>query len=282
MYSEGCEEMNKYQNKLSRVLYLARVELILAYRVPLLEGLLAIVVAVSGLSFSMIVYQDIGMNLPLHPSPFYNGAEAVQNYLDLLSSRAMFVFFLAQSTCLFVLSIFVPLFFAFTFGKSFEDGSLRNLLSYPISRNRFALVKVGMSMILWYLPLVCIPLLLIGLTFPSGVFPPFLSFAAFSTLLSVALLVTISFLLVVLLKSSSAAAIVGILLGIGMAALSFLPDLPFFPLILLNPSKAITNYVLDLYPDISVLTFIVGIGMVCSILISTIIIGLVVFRRSDL
>ncbi|MBD3405636.1 MAG: hypothetical protein GF411_05840 [Candidatus Lokiarchaeota archaeon] len=274
--------MSKYQSKLSQILNSIRIELILSYRVPLLEGLIALVIAVSGLSFSAILFQDIGMNLPLNPSPFYNGAEAVQNYLDLLSSRAMFAFYSAQSNCLFLLSIFVPLFFAVTFGKSFEDGSLRNLFSYPISRNRFVLVKVGMSMILWYLPLVCIPLLMICLTFPPSIFPPYLFFIAFSTLLSIALLVVISFLLVVLLKSSSAAATIGILLGLGMAVLSFLPDLPFFPLIFLNPSKAIMNYILGLCPDVSVLSCHVGLGMVCSILILIFIIGLAVFKRSEL
>ncbi|NHI84303.1 MAG: hypothetical protein EAX81_08395 [Candidatus Thorarchaeota archaeon] len=273
--------MKANKNLIEGIVKLGRIELALSYRIPLIESMAAIVAYTSCISVFMVIFQTIGLNLVLSDT-LYNGPENVGAYQQIISERATMSYALAQTSCWTFFTILVPLFFAFTLARAFEDGTLRTLMSYPISRTMLLTVKTLVFIIVISIPVILIPLLLIATYLPSEAIVNYLGLFIISTLLSVAQLSVTSILLSVLSKDAATTAVVGVLLWVGLSYLSSLPTIPIHFLMLCSPIKMLSNYAVGLYPEMinwELLFLLLGsLAFVAALFI----IGIRVFRRVEI
>ncbi len=259
---------------------LGRVEAALSYRIPLIEGLLAVVTFIAAVSMSAILITSMKFSMDIG-DPLYNGAVGVPLLEQVIGQCATASYALAQDISWAFFIVLIPLFFAFTFARWFEDTTLRTILSYPVSRTTLLAVKIVMSVVVISLPALLVPLFLIIALLPAGASVNLLGLFFVSVVISVALISGTSMLISVILRSASAAAVAGILLWAILSYLVSLPDLPTRLFMLCSPTKIVANYALGLYSGMAYSEVIMMLLGSCGLLLLLVLVGVMVLRRVE-
>jgi len=257
-----------------------RVEAALSYRIPLIEGLLAVVTFIAAMSMSAILITTMNFQMDIG-DPLYNGTERVRLLEQIIDQCATTSYALALDISWAFFIVLIPLFFAFTFARWFEDTTLRTVLSYPVSRTALLAVKIVMSVAVISLPALLVPLFLIIALLPAGACVNLLGLFSISVVISIALISSTSMLISVILRSASATAVAGILLWAILSYLVSLPDLPTRLLMLCSPTKIVANYALGLYSEMAYSEVILMLLGSCGLLVLLVLVGVMVFRRVE-
>jgi ABC-type transport system involved in multi-copper enzyme maturation permease subunit len=143
------------------------------------------------------------------------------------------------------LSIIVAILVSFTVAKSFEDGYIQTLLTYPVERVTALLVKI--------ICVIVIPAGLITSTYLFAILfvipqPPLLGDVSIMLLgawISILLFATLSMLIAVITKKVSATAIFGLAFGIVTPLLLNNPDIPNNIRVAMDPYSAAYRYIVN-------------------------------------
>jgi ABC-type transport system involved in multi-copper enzyme maturation permease subunit len=274
-------EVGRNRARLDSVAKQSLIELTFSYRIPLVESVIAIIAYVSAISVFIVAFQTLGMNVS-PGDPLYNGTEMVLEYQQTVNTRATMSYVLALSNCWIFFTIFIPLFFAFTFARTFEDGTLRTFLTYPIDRTTLLVVKMVVSVAVVSVPTAVIPLLWITAFFPPETVVSHLGIVCVSMILSTTLIVATSLVLSVASKDGASTAVVGVLLWTGLSSLSSLPTMPPVVLMVASPIRMVSNYVAGVYEGMlySDLFLLLLGSLAVTVMFCIIAVGL--FRRQDI
>lgn len=264
---------------------LIRVELTVSYSSFLLIGLFAIIAILTGLATSAVTHTPISFNRDL-TAPF-NGEEDVQLYLGVFDEVREYALLLSFRFTLAALSFLMPLVISFGLSKFFEDGTLRTLLSYPVSRTQYLVAKNSILLVVSFgFSLIC-SLSWIFLWYPYGIGIQDFVILVLSAFASFSIMVASLILISVVFRHVSSSAIVGLSLWGG---LTYLIETMFSQLIeivpieivrVINPLKMAQYYIeYSLFPQTLA---DVGGSIISSILVSLVILllALLLFKRTE-
>ncbi len=267
------------KNRLTRIMALLRIEIGVSYRYPIIEGLVLLIFLLpllTMLSFSI----DIRFSI----DEFDKFTYAVDGFskLHLISGLEIWGF-------LWVLII--PFLTAFSIAKSFEDGHVQTLLTYPITRVKLLAIKITLvimipvatfTVMILFASLVAIPefpQLIDLMTVLIGCWISFLFYASLS-----ALIATIS-------RKMSTTAIIGLAYPYIASLLNNDSTVPGLLRVVFNPFRAVTRFLNSsargiIYDDIIYTITLLDIqyGLTILLIISLILIAvnLWIFKRSQI
>ncbi len=257
------------KNRLSNVIRLARIELNITYRFPMLEGLVAIF-------FFVIVWNTTGGWTAM---PFGVGQiDRINIILDgLIPSRIFYGVGVFSSW----LAILVPLLAALSIAKPFEDGYMRSLITYPIRRTSVLLNKTLFAILIPAGTLSGAFLFAVVSVYPG--FPSVyeLSLTLVSLWVTVALQAAVCAVIAVFFKRLSIASLFGI--GFWLIVNLFLgsPDVSPLLLSVMNPLRAATEHLRDLPGAASSGDVFLGLVTALGFSISLFIASLYLFKRAE-
>jgi ABC-type transport system involved in multi-copper enzyme maturation permease subunit len=260
--------MPENNKKFLRVL---KIELALGYRFPIIEGLIAVLVFISGLGVLSVYFMSVGMNIMYGPD--YNATQTVATYVDIYKEAKTFAFIASLQGCIGVLIILVPIFIAFTLAKPFEDGTLRTLLSYPIGRLMMLNTKIAVLTSLISMSSIFSGLVWIGLLIPGDWNIEELGLLIVAFLAFVLILNSVSVLIAIVSKKSSVTSVIGVLLWTMILTMSLSLSNPLIISDILNPVSLAMSFIMgeDNIPTMyETLTYIGGTILlsVCLILVT--------------
>lgn len=218
-----------------------KLEVNLSYRFPVIEGAAAIILFTCGIVTTSFFSRGPGMNID--PTFGYNGTEAVVHYLSIIEGAATTAFATALLSCTNILIFLITIFFGFMLSRTFEDGTLRTFLSYPISRNVFLISKIFLATIFYGAVSVMASYLWVTALFPEAIntiniFWLTLSFFLFLFFMSVTLA-----LIAVLSRNAAATTVLGIFAWYATTIIVEISGTPIFVVGVLNPIKAVFGYI---------------------------------------
>ncbi len=265
------------KQKLAKLMAQFQIEMRMSYRFPVIEGL-AVLIFLSPLWQAVAIWK------------------AVTFRPDALDS-----FFLAESgfsglhlgTCMAGLTQLLPILVAvlvsFTAAKSFEDGYIQTLLTYPIERVTVLLVKIICVIIIPAGLLTSSYLFAILFVIPQSPLLGHVSIMLLGVWISILLFATLSMLVAVITQKVSATAIFGLAFGFVTPILLSNPAVPNIVRVALHPFDAAYRYFTNLSTSMMLDTEItqlldLQIGFGISLLISLVLLAftLWLFTRSEI
>lgn len=210
------------ENRRREWLDVTRLEAEHSYRFPLAEFLIVLFVYIS---FTAIYLVLVSPNtIGAEPGPMWNGTIQVGYMTAYQQSLGTFVFSRALEQFWMTLLILVPLLVSYTTTKTFEDGSLRTLLSYPVRRSHLLLMRVLLPVLMLGSMTTVSALLALLILIPAPLDLGALLSLTSTYWLALLLLTCSVVFLSVLTRRMVITAIGGITLWFGLFSLGLLPD----------------------------------------------------------
>ena len=144
------------------------------------------------------------------PGPAWNGTAQIDYFNSFMNSISTITLANSLEQLWVVIMFIMPLIIAFTTARSFEDGSLRTLLSYPVERTHLLLMRILVSFLIIggisTLSVLLAQFLMVPATIDIGVFLSY--FGIFY--LAIILVITSISLLAIVTKRTMATAVGGV------------------------------------------------------------------------
>ena len=133
-------------NRKREWLDITRLEFRHSYRSPLVEF---ITVFFLYISFSATYsWASRATNFSTIPGPTWNGTAQIDYFHSFMNSASTTTLARSLEQLWVVIMFIMPLVIAFTTARSFEDGSLRTLLSYPVERTHLLLMRILLALLI--------------------------------------------------------------------------------------------------------------------------------------
>ena len=260
---------------------LIRVELTVSYSFILIIGIFGIISILSGLVIMNVASSSLRFNVDLE-LPFV-GSEDVERYLEHFSTLRGSALGLSFKASVITFSFLMPMIIAFSLSRFFEDGMMKTLLSYPISRTQYLITKSGILLTISFLFPLFSSIFWIFLWFPYGFGIPNFLLICISAFASMLIIISSLVLLSIITRKVAATAIIGLSVwGILIFLTEFLPDIMPIELVkIINPLKIAEYYVLGYLLEVTLLD--VSGSIISSVILSFLflLIAIVLFKRTE-
>lgn len=219
------------KQKLAKLMAQFQIEIGMSYRIPVIEGLAAFIFLPS-IWGTVAIWKTVWIN----PDrlEYFVYAEFGFSGMHL-------------GTCIAGLTQWLPIIVAvlvsFTAAKSFEDGYIQTLLTYPVERVTILLVKIICVIIIPAGLMTFTSLFAILFVIPQAPLIDHVSIMLLGVWISILLFATLSMLVAVITKKVSATAIFGLAFGIVTPILLSNPAVPNIARVVLNPFDAAYGYI---------------------------------------
>ena len=218
-----------------------KLEVNLSYRFPVIEGAAAIILFICGIATTSVFSRGPGMNID--PTFGYNGSEAVVTYLSIIEGAATTAFATSLINCTNILIFLVPIFFGFILSRTFEDGTLRTFLSYPISRNMFLISKISLATIFFGALSVMAAYIWVTVLFPVAINTINILWLTLSFFLFIFIMSVTLTLIAVLSRNAAVTTVLGIFAWYATTIIVEISGTPIFVVGVLNPIKAVFGFI---------------------------------------
>jgi len=266
------------KNRMNRLMALLRIEIGVSYRYPIIEGIILLIFLVPLLT-TMSLWFDTNFRI----DDFDKITYAVIGFPK-LQLRSILGF----GTSLWVIMIAVlP---AFSIAKSFEDGYIQTLLTYPIARMKLLLVKITLVILIPAITFTAM-LLFAGLVvFPELPLLSDMTVVLLGAWVSFLFYASLSSLIAVTSKKVSTTAIFGIAYPFVAGFLQNLSTIPGIIRVVLDPFNAVweflnssaRNIVYDVESTITLIDLQYGFSILIIISIVLLAANLWIFKRSQI
>ncbi|MBS3795967.1 MAG: ABC transporter permease [Candidatus Thorarchaeota archaeon] len=208
------------------------------YHFPILESIVAIMLFMAATRGIAVGNASVWLELCLGSQ--WDGSRLIERYYAFLEGGTL-AYAMALSSLISVFVLLIPALTAFSLARSFEDGTLQTLLSYPLSRSRILLTKVAMILLLTCIPAMVLALAAVYIYIPGGI--QFLPFLALSVAFSVFVLVvtSVGILISLISKRTMPSAAAGMLGWTGALAIVSMDIVPESIKRVINPVAIITE-----------------------------------------
>ncbi|MGV9103744.1 MAG: ABC transporter permease [Candidatus Thorarchaeota archaeon] len=208
------------------------------YHFPILESIVAIMLFMAATRGIAVGNASVWLELSLGSQ--WDGSRLIERYYAFLEGGAL-AYAMALSSLVSVFVLLIPALTAFSLARSFEDGTLQTLLSYPLSRSCILLTKVAMILLLTCIPAMVLALAAVYIYIPGGI--QFLPFLALSVAFSVFVLVvtSVGILISLISKRTMPSAAAGMLGWTGALAIVNMDIVPESIKRIINPVAIITE-----------------------------------------
>ncbi len=256
-----------------------RLEFRHSYRSPLVEYITIFFLYVSfSAANSITSYMN---SIDTRPGPMWDGTNQIEYFLSYMNSITTIVFSTILEQLWMTILFIMPLIVAFTSARSFEDGSLRTLLSYPVKRSHLLIMRIlvpvfiigGISTFSALLAL----LLMVPAPLNIGVIMGFIGVFCMALFLSCA---SIS-LLAVLTKRMVTTAIGGVAVWFGLLTLSYMPWSPKIISWIANPTNMLSQYLSGGEGAPMMGDVLVTIGIMFTLVILFLCASVALFRKTE-
>ncbi len=265
------------RQKLAQLMAQFQIEMRMSYRFPVIEGL-AVLIFLSPLWQAVAIWRAVTFRPDALDSFFF--AESGFSGLHLGSCMAG----LTQ-----LVPILVAVLVSFTAAKSFEDGYIQTLLTYPVERVTVLLVKLIGVIIIPAGLLTSSYLFSILFVIPQAPLFGHVSIMLLGVWISILLFATLSMLVAVITQKVSATAIFGLAFGFVTPLLLSNPVIPNIVRVALHPFDAAYIYLANLSPNMMLDTEVtqlldLQIGFGISLMISLVLLAITLwlFTRSEI
>ncbi len=260
---------------------LIQVELTISYSFILIIGIFGIISILTGLVIMSVTYIPLTINLDLE-LPFV-GSEDVERYLGYLFSRRGSALVLSFKASVIAFSFLMPMIISFSLSRFFEDGMMRTLLSYPISRTQYLITKTGILLTLSFLFPLFSSIFWIILWFPYGFGIQHFLLISISAFASLLMIISSLVLLSIISRKVAPTAIIGLSVwGMLTYLMEFFKEIVPIELIkIINPLK-VTEYYIIGYPFELTLLDVSG-SIVFSVILSFLflLLATVLFKKTE-
>jgi ABC-type transport system involved in multi-copper enzyme maturation permease subunit len=219
------------KQRLAKLMAQFQIEIGMSYRFPVIEGLAAFIF-LTPIWAAVAIWRAVSIN----PDRLEYFIFAEYGFSGMHLGDLMFG--LTQW-----LSIIVAILVSFTVAKSFEDGYIQTLLTYPVERVTILLVKIICVIIIPAGLMTFTSLFAILFVIPQAPLIGHVSIMLLGVWLSILLFATLSMLVAVITKKVSATAIFGLAFGIVTPILLSNPAVPNIAGVVLNPFDAAYRYI---------------------------------------
>jgi len=265
--------MHERMNDLRRIL---AFELSASYRFPVTEGFLLILLFAASYGTLVSLYNPHFMNI----LPRIDETDLLMIVTRSAAANAANAFaYSLQYTAAFLV-ILVPMFVAFTFARTFEDGTLKSVLSYPVSRNMLFAVKALFLVTLYCFVTMTTSAAWVAVLLPVTIDIGEMSLLSIAFLLMVLLQVLTCCLLAVVSKRSSVTAVIGLLFFTGLTASQASPNPHWLVAAVANPVLLVETYYLGGEGAPALWQLTTAFALLSIVIIILILVGLRVFART--
>jgi ABC-type transport system involved in multi-copper enzyme maturation permease subunit len=219
------------KQKLAKLMAQFQIEMRMSYRFPVIEGLAALIF-LTPIEAAVLTWQHVSIGLDT--LEYFVYAEFGFSGMHL----GNLMFGVTQ-----MLPILVPVLVSFTAAKSFEDGYIQTLLTYPVERVTVLLVKTICVIIIPAGLLTFTYLFAIPFIIPQAPLIGHVSIMLLGVWISILLFAILSMLVAVITKKVSATAIFGLAFGIVTPILLNNPAVPNIARVVLNPFDGAYRYI---------------------------------------
>lgn len=260
---------------------LVRVELTVSYSSVLLIGLFVIISILTGLATIYEAHSPILFNRDLN-APF-NGPNDVQLYLGVFSEVREYALIYSFRVTSAALSFLMPLVISFGLSKFFEDGTMRTLLSYPVSRTQYLMTKSSILLAISFLFPLISSLFWIFLWFPYGTGIQGLSILVLAQFASISFIVASLILISVIFRHVSTSAIVGLSMWGTLAyATMYLTDiLPIWLIQVTNPIRTAELFLIGYEFDLVLTDVVLSIAAAFGLSLLCLFLAVAIFKRTE-
>jgi ABC-type transport system involved in multi-copper enzyme maturation permease subunit len=265
------------KQKLAKLMAQFRIEMRMSYRFPVIEGLAALIFMTT-IWAAVRIWQEASIS----PDTLERFIFAEFGFSRIHLGTLMFG--LTQ-----LLPILIPVLVSFTAAKSFEDGYIQTLLTYPVERVTVLLVKMICVIVIPAGLITSYYLFAILFVIPQSPLLGDVSIMFLGVWISIILFATLSMLVAVITKKVSATAIFGLAFGFVTPILLSDPAVPNIIRVVMDPFGAAYRYIADrstymtLGTDMTPLIDIqIGFGISLMISLVVLIFTLWLFTRSEI
>jgi ABC-type transport system involved in multi-copper enzyme maturation permease subunit len=221
------------KQKLAKLMAQFQIEMRMSYRFPVIEGLAALIF-LTPIEAAVLTWNAVSIN----PDRLEYFVFAEFGFSGMHLGNLMF-------GLTHLLPILVPVLVSFTAAKSFEDGYIQTLLTYPVERVTVLLVKIICVIIIPAGLLTFTSLFAILFIIPQAPLLGHVSIMLLGVWISILLFAALSMLVAVITKKVSATAIFGLAFGIVTPILLNNPDIPNSIRVALDPFGAAYRYIVN-------------------------------------
>ncbi|MHA1481195.1 MAG: hypothetical protein ACTSQZ_07220, partial [Candidatus Thorarchaeota archaeon] len=224
---------------------LIQVELAVSYSFILIIAIFGIISILTGVVIMNVANSPLFFNVDLE-LPFV-GSEDMERYLEYFTARRGSALGLSFKAAVITFSFLMPMLIAFSLSSSFEDGMMKTLLSYPISRTQYLVTKSGILLTISFLFPLFSSIFWTFLWFPSGFGIPNFLLICISAFASLLIMISSLVLLSIVSRKVRATAIIGLSVwGILIFLTEFLPGfMPIELVKIINPLKITEYYIIE-------------------------------------
>ncbi len=265
------------RQKLAQLMAQFQIEMRMSYRFPVIEGLAALIF-LTPISAAVAIWSAVSFR-----------PDALEYFIFAefgFSGKHL-------GTCMFGftqwLSIIVAVLVSFTAAKSFEDGYIQTLLTYPVERVTVLLMKIICVVIIPAGLMTSTYLFAILFVIPQSPLLGDVSIMLLGVWISILLFATLSMLVAVITQKVSATAIFGLAFGFVTPLLLSNPVIPNIVRVALHPFDAAYIYLANLSPNMMLDTEVtqlldLQIGFGISLMISLVLLAITLwlFTRSEI
>jgi len=260
--------------------WLLRAELDMYYHFPWLEGIIGAFITLGSL-ITIGSYSRIRLKISLD-DPLRHGPVKVDDYLQVLENSSMYSIFAAINAALVIIAFILPIILSFSLSESFQNGFIKTLLSYPITKFQILASKLSIAILLVSI------LAIIGCTLPVALIVPGPKDIESILLVSIALCISVltisttTVLVSVIVKTPLSTTVISSGGWILLMFLSALQPIGSFIRSALNPVMLVTDFISNVTPDLLLMDVIQILALWTLIGVTTFILSIMKFNRTEL
>ncbi len=246
------------------------LELDCSYYFPIFESITAILLFVA--LVSAIAVGNDSMLMELRPGLSWNGTMMIEHYSGFLEGSVS-AYAASLSGLISILILLIPMLAGFNLAKGFEDGTLQTFLTYPITRFRILILKVGTILLLTGLPATVFSLLAVHVFIPGSMQLVPILVLSVALWIFILIVTSVAVLICIVSRRAVASAAAGMMTWSAALTLVNTPGFPQSFKGVLNPVAAVAGLLTG--ETSTLLTWDVAI-----VLMGTLLVGLVVLTLS--